>query len=75
MRHQRQMRDHQRPAREHVRKLPDGRHLVTEFSQPTKVVDIEGNEIAPSSSEIAALIAISEMSFPRKFRTEDCFAE
>jgi hypothetical protein len=67
--------DHQRLARENVRKLPDGRRLVTELNQPTKVVDTEGNQIAPSSSEIAALIAISEMSFPRKFRTEDCFVE
>ena len=75
MRHQIQMRDHQRFARGDVRKLPDGRRLVSEFNQPIKVVDREGNEVAPSSSEIAALIAISEISFPPKFRAEDCFAE
>jgi hypothetical protein len=75
MRHQRQMWDRRGLARESVRRLPDGRRLVTELDQPTKVVDIEGNEIAPSPSEIAALMAVSGMSFPRKFRTEDCLVE
>jgi hypothetical protein len=45
--------------------------LITELDQPTKVVDREGHEIAPSRSEIAALIAVSEMDFPVKFRAED----
>jgi hypothetical protein len=75
MRHQMQTRDHRGLACGNVRKLPDGRRLVTEFNQPTKVVDAEGNEIVPSSSEIAALLAISNISFPRKFRTEDHFVE
>ena len=71
MRHHGHARDHGKFARECVRKLPDGRRLITELDQPTKVVDREGHEIAPSRSEIAALIAVSEMDFPVKFRAED----
>jgi hypothetical protein len=46
MRHDVQMRDYRGFAGGMVCKLPDGRRLVTEFNQPTKVVDAEGNEIA-----------------------------
>jgi len=74
MRHQRQMSNYQRLAGNRIRKLPDGRRLVTAFNQPTKVIDSQGNEIVPSPSEIIALKLISEMFFPRKFRTEDRFA-
>jgi hypothetical protein len=74
MRHQRQIANYQTLAGDRVRKLPDGRRLVTGFNQPTKVIDAEGNEIVPSPSEIVALKLISEMFFPRKFATEDRFA-
>jgi hypothetical protein len=52
-----------------ARRLPDGRRLVIEIDQPTKVIDVTGHEMAPSPSEIVALMAVSEMSFPKKFRT------
>jgi len=55
--------------------LPDGRRLVTPPNQPTIVIDIEGNEIAASPSEVVALTAVSEMSFPKKFRSADWFVE
>ncbi len=71
MRHQMQMRDYRGFAGGNVCKLPDGRRLVTDFNQPTKVVDTEGNEIAPSPSEIAALMVLSKISFPKKFRTQE----
>ena len=71
MRHHGHVRNHGKFARECVRKLPDGRRLITELDQQTKVVDREGNEIMPSRSEIAALTAVSEMQFPGKFRLED----
>src|SRR5262249_40482548 len=74
MRHRRQMTNYRRHAGELVRKLPDGRHLVTALNQPTKVVDSEGNEIVPSPSEVIALKLISETPFPRKSWNEDRFA-
>jgi hypothetical protein len=49
-----------------VHRLPDGRRLVSEFNQPTKVIDTDGYEITPSPSEVTALKAITEMVFPRK---------
>jgi hypothetical protein len=49
-----------------VYRLPDGRRLVSEFNQPAKLIDAEGTEMAPSPSEVAALIAITVMAFPRK---------
>jgi hypothetical protein len=69
MRHDVQMRDYRGFAGGMVCKLPDGRRLVTEFNQPTKVVDAEGNEIAPAPSEIIALMAVCGMSFPKKSRS------
>ena len=74
MRHHGQLRDSRRSAREGVRKLPDGRRLITAFDQQAKVVDREGNEIVPSRLEIAALMAIREMNFPRKLPAEDSMA-
>jgi hypothetical protein len=38
--------------------LPDGRRLMIEINQPTQVVNTEGNEMAPSPSEIVALMAL-----------------
>jgi hypothetical protein len=51
-----------------VQRLPDGRRLVSEFDQPTKVVDTYGNEIIPAASELVALKAITKMVFPRRAR-------
>jgi hypothetical protein len=68
------MANDRRLAGDLVRKLPDGRHLVTAFNQPTKVIDSEGNEIVPSPLEVIALKLISEMPFSRKSWNEDRFA-
>jgi hypothetical protein len=65
MRHQ-QVRDYHLFARETVRRLPDGRRLVTDLDRPAKVIDLEGNEFAPSPSEVTALLALAGMTFPRK---------
>jgi hypothetical protein len=49
-----------------VHGLPDGRRLVSEFNGTARVVDLDGNEMTPSLSEVAALTAIAGMAFPRK---------
>jgi hypothetical protein len=70
MRHQRQITNYPRLAE--VRRLPDGRLLVTAFNEPAKVIDSDGNEIVPSPSETVVLELISEMSFPSL--VQDCYA-
>ena len=65
MRHQ-QVRDWRPFAGETVHPLPDGRRLVTKLDRPAKVIDLEGNEIALSPSEVTALLALAGMTFPRK---------
>ena len=49
-----------------VYQLPDGRRLVSGFDRPAKVIDAEGIEISPSPSELAALLAMAGMAFPKK---------
>ena len=58
MRHQ-QVRDYRPFIGKTVHELPDGRRLVMEFDRPTKVIDLEGNEIAPSPSEVIALLLLA----------------
>jgi hypothetical protein len=65
MRHQ-QARDYHLFPRETVHRLPDGRRLVMGLDRPTKVIDLEGNEVAPSPLEVTALLALAGMTFPRK---------
>lgn len=72
--HQRQMGNQPRLGGELVRRLPDGRRLVTALNRPTKVIDSDGNEIVPSPSEIVVLELMSDMSFPALFWTEDSFS-
>jgi hypothetical protein len=43
---------------------------VTGFNRPVKLVDTEGNEIAASAAEIAALMAFRAASVPRKIVLE-----
>ena len=64
MRHQ-QVRDYRPFTGETVHRLPDGRHLVMDFEGSAKVIDLEGGEIAPSPSEVIALLALARLS-PRK---------
>jgi len=64
MRH-RQVRDYRPFTGETVHSLPDGRHLVMDFEGSAKVIDLEGGEIAPSPSEVIALLALARLS-PRK---------
>src|SRR5437879_8080753 len=49
-----------------IYELPDGRRLVSAFDRPAKVVDAEGIELSPSPSELAALLAVAGMAFPKK---------
>ena len=65
MRHQ-QVRDWRPFTGETVHPLPDGRRLVTKLDRTAKVIDLEGNEIALSPSEVTALLALARMTFPRK---------
>ncbi len=65
MRHQ-QVRDYRQFTGETVHKLPDGRRLVMDLDRPAKVIDPEGNEMAPAPSEVNALLVLAEMPFPRK---------
>jgi hypothetical protein len=71
MKHQVQIRDYRKVMGTTVRRLPDGRRLVARTDQPSIVVDLDGHETAVSSSELMALIAVSEMSFPKNFRSAD----
>jgi hypothetical protein len=71
MSHQVQFRDYRGIMGKTMRKLPDGRRLFTQLDQPATIVDLEGHEIFVSSSELVALIAVSEMSFPKTFRSKD----
>ncbi len=70
MRHQMLMRDYRGFAGGTVGNLPDGRRLVTGFNRPVKLVDTEGNEIAASPAEIAALMAFRGASVARKIVLE-----
>jgi hypothetical protein len=45
-----------------ARKLPDGRKLIVRTDQTSVVVDQEGQELVVFSSDLRALIALSEMS-------------
>ena len=65
MRH-RQVRDYRPFTGEAVHRLPDGRHLVMNFKGPAKVIDLEGNEMAPSPSEVIALLALARLSPGKK---------
>src|SRR5438552_7696714 len=49
-----------------VYELPDGRRLVSGFNRPAKVIDAEGAEVSPSPSELAALLAVAALAFPKK---------
>ena len=71
MNHQVPLRDYRRVMGGTVRKLPDGRRLVTRINQTPTVVDEEGHEIEVSGAEFVALTAVSEMSFPKKLRSKD----
>ena len=53
-----------------IQRLPDGRRLVSEFNKIPKVIDTDGIEVAPSPSEVEALIALAGMIFPRKMCME-----
>jgi hypothetical protein len=55
-----------RPINETVHALPDGRRLVMELDQPAKVIDLEGSEFTPSSSEVIALLVLARMTSTRK---------
>ena len=61
-----QVQNYSRFARDTVYELPDGRRLVSAFDRPAKVIDAEGTEISPSPSELAALLAVAGMAFPKK---------
>src|SRR5438132_8590247 len=61
-----QVHNYSRFASDTVYELPDGRRLVSAFDQPAKVIDAEGTEISPSPSELAALLAVAGMAFPKK---------
>ena len=71
MNHQLSFRDYRRVTMETVRTLPDGRRLFTQLNQPAIIMDLEGHEIEVSGSELVALTAITEMSFPKKIRSAD----
>ena len=64
MRH-RHVRDYRPFTGETVHRLPDGRHLVMNFKGPAKVIDLDGNEMTPSPSEVIALLALARL-FPGK---------
>ena len=61
-----QVRDYRGLCTDTVYRLPDGRRLVNEFDRPARVIDTAGNEMTPSSSELAALLAIARMELPKK---------
>jgi hypothetical protein len=74
MKHQVQFQDY-REVGKTVHMLPDGRRLMTPFNQQATIVDLEGHEIIVSSSELMALIAVSEISFPKKIRSTEWLAD
>ena len=69
--HSVQIRDYRGCTDNTIRKLPDGRSLVTGANQPAKVIDLDNNEMTVSSVELVALIAVSTMSFPKSFQSAD----
>jgi hypothetical protein len=71
MKHQVQFRDYRSVTGTTVRNLPDGRRLVARTDQASIVVDRDGQEFVVSSSDLMALIAVSEMPFPKSFRSAD----
>jgi hypothetical protein len=62
MKRRARMREYQRPMGPTERRLPDGRKLIVRTDQDSVVVDQEGQELAVFSSDLRALIALSEMS-------------
>ena len=46
--------------------LPDGRRLEIALDRRARVVDSAGDEMAPSPSELAALIAVTQMGFLKR---------
>jgi len=73
--HQVPFRDYRGVVAKTVRKLPDGRRLVTRLNERPTIVDEEGHEIEVSGSELVALTAVSEMTFPKKSRSTDWLAK
>jgi hypothetical protein len=72
MKHRLQIRDYRRAmGTAVVRRLPDGRKLIVRADQNSVVVDQEGQELTVFSTDLMALIALSEMSFPKRY----CSAE
>src|SRR5438128_8754674 len=61
-----QVQNYSRFTHDTVYELPDGRRLVNAFDRPAKVIDVGGTEISPSPSELAALLAVAGMAFPKK---------
>jgi hypothetical protein len=70
MKHRARIREYQ-TALGIARKLPDGRKLIVRTDQDSVVVDPDGGELAVFSSDLKALLALSEMSFPKRH----CFSE
>ena len=71
MKHRLQIRDYRRAMGTTVRQLPDGRRLIIRNDREPLVIDKEGEEFAVSSSDLKALMALSEMSFPNPFCVSD----
>jgi hypothetical protein len=67
MKHRVQIRDYRRAMGSAVRNLPDGRKLILR-DEDSIVVDQAGEEMAVFSSDLKALVALSEMSFPKRCR-------
>jgi hypothetical protein len=65
MKHRLQIRHYARAMGTTVRKLPGGRRLIIRTGYYSVVIDHEGQELAVSSSDLMALKAVSEMSFPK----------
>jgi hypothetical protein len=62
MKRRARMTEYQRPMGSTERRLPDGRKLIVRTDHDSVVVDQEGQELAVCSSDLRALIALSEMS-------------
>jgi hypothetical protein len=62
MKRRARMTEYQRPMGSTERRLPDGRKLIVRTDQDSVVVDHEGQELPVVSSDLRALIALSEMS-------------
>ena len=73
MKRRMRMTQYQRPMGSTERRLPDGRKLIVRTDQDLVVVDREGQELAVLSSELMALIALSEMSVKPGLATAEGF--